>query len=62
MFGLRATAVDRKRLQLASFAFIHLFGSSLDTHVHFHIGLVDGVFEAIGDYDSQAKFHALVYR
>ena len=28
-------------------AFIHRFGSSLNTHVHFHVCVVDGVFEAM---------------
>lgn len=54
-----ATALDRKRLQLAACAFIHRFGSSLNTHVHFHICVVDGVFEAIGEDGSEVKFHAL---
>ena len=26
---------------------IHRFGSSLNTHVHFHVCVVDGVFEAV---------------
>jgi hypothetical protein len=58
-----ATAVDRKRLQLAACAFIHRFGSSLNTHVHFHICVVDGVFEALdgddGDKSCEVTFHAL---
>ena len=37
------------------------FGSSLNTHVHFHICVVDGVFEAIGEDDSEVKFHALTH-
>ena len=28
-------------------AFIHRFGSSLNTHVHFHVCVVDGVFEVV---------------
>jgi DNA-directed RNA polymerase subunit RPC12/RpoP len=54
-----ATALDRKRLQLAACAFIHRFGSSLNMHVHFHICVVDGVFEAIGEDGSEVTFHAL---
>jgi hypothetical protein len=33
--------------------------SSLNMHVHFQIYVVDGVFEAIGEDGSEAKFHAL---
>jgi hypothetical protein len=63
-----ATALDRKRLQLVACAFIHRFGSSLNIHVHFHICVVDGVFEAIGEDGvfeaigedgNEVKFHAL---
>jgi hypothetical protein len=38
-------------------AFIHRFGSSLNGHVHFHVCVVDGVFEEVpgeGDADAQA--------
>ncbi|MCW2314259.1 hypothetical protein M2244_004023, partial [Rhodoferax antarcticus] len=28
-------------------AFIHRFGSSLNGHVHFHVCVVDGVFEEV---------------
>jgi len=34
-------------LHLGAVAFIHRFGSSLNTHVHFHVCVVDGVFEAV---------------
>jgi hypothetical protein len=37
-------------------AFIHRFGSSLNEHVHFHVCVVDGVFEQVpgeGDADAQ---------
>jgi len=36
-------------LHLGAVAFIHRFGSSLNTHVHFHVCVVDGVFEALPD-------------
>jgi hypothetical protein len=61
-----AAALDRKRVQLAACAFIHRFDSSLNTHVHFHLCVVDGVFEAVdahdgddGDDCSKVKFYAL---
>jgi hypothetical protein len=40
-----ATQCDPTSLHLG--AFIHRFGSSLNTHVHFHVCVVDGVFEAV---------------
>jgi hypothetical protein len=36
---------DRAALHIGAVAFIHRFGSSLNEHVHFHICVVDGVFE-----------------
>jgi len=39
-----ATKADPASLHLGAVAFIHRFGSSLNTHVHFHVGVVDGVF------------------
>ncbi len=36
---------------------VHRFGSSLNTHVHFHVCVVDGVFEALPDA-LEVKFHA----
>jgi hypothetical protein len=40
----------------SALAFIHRFGSSLNEHVHFHVCVVDGVFEQVpgeGDADAQ---------
>jgi hypothetical protein len=37
---------------LGAVAFIHRFGSGLNTHVHFHVCVVDGVFEALPNADS----------
>jgi hypothetical protein len=34
-------------LRIGAVAFIHRFGSSLNTHVHFHVCVVDGVFEKV---------------
>jgi len=39
--------VDKAALRIGAVAFIHRFGSSLNTHVHFHVCVVDGVFEAV---------------
>ena len=43
-------------LHIGAVAFIHRFGSSLNEHVHFHVCVVDGVFEVVaGDADADAK-------
>jgi Putative transposase len=42
-----AANVDKSALHLGAVAFIHRFGSSLGEHVHFHVCVVDGVFEAV---------------
>jgi len=39
--------VDRATLHIGAVAFIHRFGSSLNGHVHFHVCVVDGVFEEV---------------
>ena len=39
--------VDKAALHIGAIAFIHRFGSSLNGHVHFHVCVVDGVFEAV---------------
>ena len=39
-------------------AFIHHFGSSINEHVHFHVCVVDGVFEEVpgqGDADTDVQ-------
>jgi len=49
-----AAQVDRAALHIGAVAFIHRFGSSLNGHVHFHVCVVDGVFEEVageGDVD-----------
>jgi len=38
-------------------AFIHRFGSSLNEHVHFHVCVVDGVFEDIASTPASVIFH-----
>ena len=42
-----AAHVDRAALHIGAVAFIHRFGSSLNEHVHFHVCVVDGVFEEV---------------
>ena len=39
--------VDKAVLHIGAVAFIHRFGSSLNEHVHFHVCVVDGVFEEV---------------
>ena len=39
--------LDKASVHIGAVAFIHRFGSSLNTHVHFHVCVVDGVFEAL---------------
>ena len=42
-------------LHIGAIAFIHRFGSSLNEHVHFHVCVVDGVFEEVeGEGDADA--------
>ena len=41
-----AAKADPASVHVGAVAFIHRFGSSLNTHVHFHVCVVDGVFEA----------------
>jgi hypothetical protein len=48
-----AINVDKAALHTGAVAFIHRFGSSLNEHVHFHVCMVDGVFEEVaGDADA----------
>jgi hypothetical protein len=50
-----AAQVDKAALHIGAIAFIHRFGSSLNQHVHFHVCVVDGVFEEVpcqGDADA----------
>jgi len=49
-----AAKADPVSLHLGAVAFIHRFGSSLNTHVHFHVCVVDGVFEAVAGLIAQS--------
>ena len=54
-----AALVDKAALHIGAVAFIHRFGSSLNEHVHFHVCVVDGVFEAVaGEGDANADVQA----
>lgn len=51
-----AAVANKAALHIGAVAFIHRFGSSLNEHVHFHVCVVDGVFEQVpgeGDADAQ---------
>jgi len=50
-----AAKADPANLQLGAVAFIHRFGPSLNTYVHFHVCVVDGVFEAVAGPMAQAQ-------
>lgn len=43
----RAAKSDKAVLRIGALAFTHRFGARLNTHVHFHCCVVDGVFEAV---------------
>jgi hypothetical protein len=56
-----AADVNKAALHIGAVAFIHRFGSSLNPHVHFHVCVVDGVFEQVpgeGDVDADADVQA----
>ena len=56
-----AAQVDKAALHIGAVAFIHRFGSSLSQHVHFHVCVVDGVFEQVageGAVDADADVQA----
>jgi len=39
-----AAQISQAHARIGAVAFIHRFGSSLNTHVHFHVCVVDGIF------------------
>jgi hypothetical protein len=54
--------VDNSNLHIGAAAFIHRFGSSLNGHVHFHVCVVDVVFEqVVGDADAQSSPSGAVF-
>jgi hypothetical protein len=57
-----AAQIDKAALHIGAVAFIHRFGSSLNGHVHFHVCVVDGVFEEVaGDTDTQSSPPGIVF-
>ena len=59
-----AAHVDTAALHIGAVAFIHRFGSSLNGHEHFHVCVVDGVFEempGVGDTDAQSTPPGIVF-
>jgi len=57
-----AANVSKAALHIGAVAFIHRFGSSLNEHVHFHVCVVDGVFEEVAlgaDTDADTKPQAV---
>jgi hypothetical protein len=57
-----AAQVDKAALHIGAVAFIHRFGSSLNGHVHFHVCVVDGVFEEVaGDTNAQSSPPGIVF-
>ncbi len=57
-----AASVDKAALHIGAVAFILRFGSSLNAHVHFHVCVVDGVFEEVpGDTDAQSSPPGIVF-
>ena len=60
---LGAAKADKASLHIGAVAFIHRFGSSLNEHVHFHVCVVDGVFEEVaGEGDAQPQAQATAPR
>ena len=54
--------MDRAALHICAVTFIHRFGSSLNAHVHFHVCVVDGVFDvAAGEADAQATAPGVIF-
>ena len=57
-----AASGDNSSLHIGAVAFIHRFGSSLNGHVHFHVCVVDGVFEEVpDDADAQSSPPGIVF-
>ena len=44
--------MNKAALRIDAVAFIHRFGSSLNTHVHFHVCVADGVSETVTPDDT----------
>ena len=49
-----AANADKANLHIGAVAFIHRFGSSLNEPVHFHVCVVDGIFEEVAGAEAAA--------
>ncbi len=59
--GTEAAALLQAALNIGALAFVHRFGSSLNGHVHFHVCVLDGVFEEMpgrGETDAQLDYRS----
>ncbi len=57
-----AARLDKTAAHLGAIAFIHRFGSNLNGHVHFHVCVVDGVFEEVPlDTDAQSSPPGVIF-
>jgi hypothetical protein len=54
-----AAQVDKATLHIGAVVFIHRFGSSLNEHVHFHVCVIDGVFEEVAGEHRTSRNRAL---
>jgi len=46
--GKRAGYTDTKKLHAGAISFVHRYGSTLNSHVHFHVAALDGMYAAEG--------------
>jgi ribosomal protein S27E len=56
----RASPAAPRSAQLGAILFVHRFGDALNSHVHFHVLVTDGLFSAAPDDPDQAVFHPAV--
>ena len=57
-----AAQAGKAALHIGAVAFIHRFGSSLNEHVHFHVCVVDGVFEEVpAESDANASQPGVIF-
>jgi hypothetical protein len=46
-----------EKARMGAVSFVHLFGSALNEHLHFHSCVIDGVFELGPDGEETVRFH-----
>lgn len=59
--SVSADKASRASPHIGAVAFIHRFGSSLNEHVHFHVCVVDGVFEEVADPHGQNTRPCMIF-